>query len=244
MEKEIFFENQTQGRCKIEKQGGYYQFDARCTYKDGIYRLYMTTQEKFTRLGVMMPVSGELRLNRRISPNELGIAPPDGELVLMPGNKTPALQKETPASIALPASDPAPPPSDGQEDFAVCALSDGQSEQADETPPELETGQTEKARTENPSDSPSEPIDRWCACENASDFTDDAILKPLLRTLEGVLYRYRGGGVELAVPAQAAGAISAVLCLTRAEQIRGADYFVVSFDRKGLPSPAIPSSKY
>ncbi len=245
MEKEILFENQTQGRCKIEKEGGYYRVSARCTYKDGIYRLYMTTPQQFTRLGVMIPESGELRLNRRISPHELGILPQDGEFVLMPGNKTPVLQKEMPAAIALPASGPVSEAPAGQTAAELYEASDGQQTgQTGEGPPGSETGETGKAQAENLSDSPSGLIDRWCACENASDFTGDAILKPLLSTLEGVLYRYRGGGVELAVPAQAAGAISAVLCLTRAEQIRDADYFVVSLDREGFPSPAIPSSKY
>lgn len=242
MEKEILYEGQTQGRCIIEKDGGYYRIDARCTYKDGIYRLYITAPHQFTRLGVMMPESGELRLSRRISPHELGIAPEEGGLVLMPGAKTPPLEKDMPAPAAAPVSETDPAETGAQQAAPPAALTAGLS---DEGPP----GGThpvpiEEARAENPTDSLSGPIDRWCACENAADFTSDAILKPLLGTLEGVLYRYRGGGIELAVPAQAAGAISAVLCLTRAEQIRGADYFVVSLDRQGFPSPAIPSSKY
>ena len=245
MDKDIYFEQQALGHCKIEKEGGYYRIDAHCTYKDGIFRLYMTTPQQFTRLGVMMPEFGELHLTRRISPHELGIAPQDGELILMPGTKTPPLTDETPGDSVAPNPQAAQAPSPD----AGVPSSDAGTAEAAETPDAgtasaEQSVETQQARAEDLSDSPSGLIDRWCACENASDFTNDAILKPLLSTLEGVLYRYRGGGVELAVPAQAAGAISAVLCLTRAEQIRDENYFIVSLDRQGLPSPASAPSKY
>ena len=85
--------------------------------------------------------------------------------------------------------------------------------------------------------------DRWSECADASAMTTDEVLKPRLFPLSGVLYRYRSGGTELAIPAMQADAVSAVLALTRAENIRGRDYFIIALDRDGFPSPALYPSR-
>ena len=118
----------------------------------------------------------------------------------------------------------------------------------DETPKlpkEAETPEKEaENRPETPPDAPAGEMDRWLSCADTAAMTNDEVLMPLLSRLDGVLYRYRSGGIELAVPAEAAEAISAVLCLTRDERIRDRDYFVVSLNRSGSPAPAMQSSTY
>jgi len=208
LEKEIFCDGQSVGTAVIEKEGGYYRIRARCAYREGIWRLYMTVPGKFCRLGVCIPSSGTLMLSRRISPHELGLDPTDCTLTLLPGEQTPSV--EVPEVIQLPVSS---------------FLLDTKENRSEEFPP---TGM----------------IDRWCNCGDAAAFTQDAVLKPLLAGADGILYRYSGGGIELAVPAEISGAISAVLCLTRTEQIRGRDYFVLSLDGSGDPAAAEPSSRY
>ena len=203
MEKTIYSAEEAVGRAEIEEKDGDLQIKASCTYKDGIWRLYMTGRDNFVRLGVLFPDAGRLFLQKRISLHALGLSPEDAEFVILPGDETPKLPKKA------------------------------------ETP-EKEA----ENRPETPPDAPAGEMDRWLSCTDTAALTSDEVLMPLLSRLDGVLYRYRSGGIELAVPAEAAEAISAVLCLTRDERIRDRDYFVVSLNRSGSPAPAMQSSTY
>ena len=212
MEKEIWLEKESVGRAVFSQDGGHLEIEAVCPYKDGIWRLYMTENEKYHNLGVMIPESGKLMLKRRVSLPALGLRPERACLRLMPGSQTPKPEEEE----------------------------DGAPER-DPTPEEAETEESRPEACESP---PAGITDRWCACPAPAELTDDELMRDLLAPVSGALYRYRGGGVELAVPAQEAQAVSAVLCLTRAEKIRDGEYFVISLDGSGRPAPAMPPSRY
>lgn len=222
MEKEIIYEGESFGYIQIEKNGIYYHVKAKCPFRTGIYRLYMISNGETVRLGVLFPEKDVLTLSRQVPAHEIGPDPENGKFILMPGAQLPQEKEE---KIAPPAQSVLNLP---QEDTAAPDDMDGNTYE-NEKPPET-------------NEFPGAVIDRWSECSDASSFTSDEVLKPRLFSLSGVLYRYRAGGVELAVPAESAEAVNAVLALTRAEHIRGRDYFIISLDRDGFPSPAMYSS--
>ncbi len=214
MEKEIFAEKESIGRAVFTPDGGGTRVEAVCPYREGIWRLYLTEKEHYYNLGVLMPEGGSLTLRRRIPRALPGLDPEKSTLCILPGVQTP--QYEAPEKTQQPE----------------------QTQQPEETPVRAEN------RPEDWESPPAGMLDRWCACPAPSALTSDALLIRLLNETEEALYSYRGGGIELAIPAERMDAISAVLCLTRTERIRDREYFVLSLDDSGTPAPAMPSSRY
>lgn len=87
-------------------------------------------------------------------------------------------------------------------------------------------------------DAPYARLDRWLETSRPESFTEDEVLRKTLAGAQGVLYRYRGGCVELAVPASDHAHLAPVLLFTRAETLRGGTYFVLKLSAEGMPRRA------
>ena len=87
-------------------------------------------------------------------------------------------------------------------------------------------------------DAPYARLDRWLETSRPESFTEDEVLRKTLTGAQGVLYRYRGGCVELAVPASDHAHLAPVLLFTRAETLRGGTYFVLKLSAEGMPRRA------
>ena len=87
-------------------------------------------------------------------------------------------------------------------------------------------------------------LDRWLETARPESFTEDEVLRGTLFGARGVLYRYRTGCIELAVPASCHAHIAPALLFARAEEIRGGEYFVLKLTPEGLPRQADEPSTY
>ena len=120
---------------------------------------------------------------------------------------------------------------------------------AGDTPPEPLADETApQTEAEPPAEEDREPprarLDRWLETVRPESFTEDEVLRKTLAGAEGILYRYRAGCVELAVPEAAHAHIAPALLFTRAEKLRGGNYFVLKLSAQGLPCRADEPSTY
>lgn len=106
-----------------------------------------------------------------------------------------------------------------------------------EKPPELPAEHTET------STEPVLRLDRWLETAHPETLTEDPVLQDTLMGAPCALYRYRGGGIELALPEEAHAHLAPAMTMVRAEEIRGAHCFVLTFGPDGLPRRAdVPST--
>ncbi|MBE6935089.1 MAG: hypothetical protein E7458_01155 [Ruminococcaceae bacterium] len=103
---------------------------------------------------------------------------------------------------------------------------------AEKKPPELPTAETDAFAP------PVIRLDRWLETDHPETLTEDPVLQETLYGAPGALYRYRGGRIELALPEEAHGHLAPAMTMVRAEEIRGAHCFVLTFGPDGLPRPA------
>lgn len=87
-------------------------------------------------------------------------------------------------------------------------------------------------------------LDRWLETTRPESFTEDEVLRRTLTGARGILYRYRTGCIELAVPVAGHAYIAPALLFARAEEIRGKAYFVLKLTPEGLPRQADAPSTY
>ena len=104
-------------------------------------------------------------------------------------------------------------------------------------PPSVPQSIPETVTTEK-DQAPYARLDRWLETARPESFTEDEVLKKTLFGAQGVLYRYRSGYIELAVPAVSHAHIAPALLFARAETIRGKACFVLKLSPDGLPRQA------
>ena len=97
---------------------------------------------------------------------------------------------------------------------------------------------------EPPQTEPYARLDRGLETPRPVSFTEYVVLRATLAGAQGVLYRYRTGCIELAIPAAEHAHIAPALLFARAEEIRGAAYYVLKLSPEGLPRQADAPSTY
>lgn len=98
MNYDIYYNGSVCGMLRVEREGLLTVFSADCEMHDGILRLYVCGEDTKS-LGVMQPLSGRLRLEKRLTANEVKALPEFRRLELAASPPVPREPSITPPKL-------------------------------------------------------------------------------------------------------------------------------------------------